>query len=86
MVELVVQEIRHELDAYADFCRYRDEQRKRRGADPEAERRRLVARRHAMFARIDRRRARRLRHGGPLFSSSDQAIPMPGAGGGPNPY
>ncbi len=75
MVELVVQEIRPELDAYADFCRFRDEQA-REGVDPEAQRKRLEARRRAMFARIERRRERRGRRGG-LFSVSDQSIPIP---------
>jgi uncharacterized membrane protein YkvA (DUF1232 family) len=84
MVELVVQEIGPELDAYADFCRYREEQR-RAGLDPEVHRRRLEARRRAMLARIDRRRARRLRRGGSLFGYSDWTIPLPGAGGGPTP-
>src|SRR5262245_50092549 len=32
MVELVVQEIRPELEAYAEFCRYREEQREGRVA------------------------------------------------------
>jgi uncharacterized membrane protein YkvA (DUF1232 family) len=67
MVELVVQELRPELDAYADFCRYREAQR-RGGLSPEAQRRRLEARRRAMFARIDTRRERRARRGGSLFS------------------
>src|SRR5262247_1522112 len=57
MVELVVQEIRPELDAYEDFCTYRNEQRKRKGVDPEAQGERLEARRRAMFDRIERRRA-----------------------------
>ena len=68
MVELVVQEIRPELDAYADFCRYRDEQRRQGGLDPEVQRKRLEARRRAMFERIERRRERRVRRGGNLFS------------------
>ena len=84
MVELVVQDIRPELDAYADFCRYREEQR-RSGLAPEAHRKRLEARRRAMLARIDRRRARRLRQGGSLFSISDRSIAVPSAGGGPTP-
>jgi uncharacterized membrane protein YkvA (DUF1232 family) len=84
MVELVVQEIGPELEAYADFCRYREEQR-RSGLAPEAQRKRLEARRRAMLARIDRRRARRLRRSGSLFSISDQTIRVPGAGGGPTP-
>jgi uncharacterized membrane protein YkvA (DUF1232 family) len=77
MVELVVQELRPELDAYAEFCRYREQQRARgRGSDAAAKER-LEARRREMFARINRRRARRLRQGGSLFSMSDQAIKIP---------
>ncbi len=76
MVELVVQEIRPELDAYADFCRFREEQA-REGVDPEVQRKRLEARRRAMFARIERRRERRGRRGGGLFSVSDRSIPIP---------
>jgi uncharacterized membrane protein YkvA (DUF1232 family) len=76
MVELVVQEIRPELEAYADFCRYRDEQRQA-GLDPEAQRKQLEERRRATFSRIARRRARRARHGGSLFSMSDQSIKIP---------
>jgi len=76
MVELVVQEIRPELEAYADFCRYRDEQRQA-GLDLEAQRKQLEDRRRAMIARISRRRARRQRQGGSLFSLSDQSIKIP---------
>ncbi len=76
MVELVVQEIRLELDAYAEFCRYRDEQRQG-GIAPEAQRKQLEDRRRAMMARIARRRARRARQGGSLFSLSDQSIKIP---------
>src|SRR6185312_3353442 len=35
MVELVCRDLRHEIDAYIDFCKYRDEEEKRRGkGDP----------------------------------------------------
>jgi uncharacterized membrane protein YkvA (DUF1232 family) len=67
MVELVVRDLSPELDAYADFCRYRDEQRSRRDLSSEAQRRRLESRRRAVFARIDARRERRERRGGSLF-------------------
>jgi uncharacterized membrane protein YkvA (DUF1232 family) len=75
MVELVVQEIRPELDAYADFCRYRDEQWT--DSDPASKHKRLEEQRRAMFARIARRRARRARQGGSLFALSDQSIKIP---------
>jgi uncharacterized membrane protein YkvA (DUF1232 family) len=77
MVELVIRELRPELDAYADFCRYREEQRARGEHADEDAKRRLESRRRAMLARIDRRRARRLRRDGGLFSVSDRSIEMP---------
>ncbi|MFI5215175.1 MAG: YkvA family protein [Candidatus Limnocylindria bacterium] len=64
MVELVVQELRPEIDAYQDFCRYRDEQEAERGKDPEAARKRLEARRRTIYGRIERRREQRERRGG----------------------
>jgi uncharacterized membrane protein YkvA (DUF1232 family) len=67
MVELVVAELRPELDSYLDFCRFRDEQRGQAGADPKEERKRLEARRHEIYARIERRRDQRERRGG-IFS------------------
>jgi len=77
MVELVVQEIHPELDAYADFCRYREEEQRRGELDPETRRKRLERRRHAMFERIENRRERRERHGGSLFAVSDSSIEIP---------
>jgi len=63
MVELVVQELRPELDAYQAFCRFRDEQRAEK-VDPDVLHKRLEARRRAAYARIDRRREQRGRRGG----------------------
>ena len=63
MVELVVQELRPEIDAYQAFCRFRDEQRAE-NVDPEVLRKRLEARRRAGYARIKRRREQRSRRGG----------------------
>jgi uncharacterized membrane protein YkvA (DUF1232 family) len=63
MVELVLQEMRPELDAYTEFCRYRDEERARAGIDPEEQRRRLLERRRAMYARMESRRDERARRG-----------------------
>ncbi len=48
MVELVVQELRHEIEAYEDFCEYR----KARDVDPE----KLEARRRTLQTRMRRRR------------------------------
>lgn len=67
LVELVVQELRPDLDAYTDFCRFREQQRIA-SLPPEERRRRLDARRHAMLRRIEARRERRARRGGWLFS------------------
>jgi uncharacterized membrane protein YkvA (DUF1232 family) len=37
MVELVVEELRHELEAYEDFCRFREEELARRDANSDAQ-------------------------------------------------
>jgi len=66
-IEIVVQELHPELDAYGGFCLYRDGERARAGVDPEEHRRRVAEQRHAMFARMERRREQRERRGG-LFS------------------
>jgi uncharacterized membrane protein YkvA (DUF1232 family) len=68
MVELVVRELRHEIDAYADFCRYREvEERKRGGRDAEDETTReawLSVRRKELQSRMrDRRLRERTRRG-----------------------
>jgi uncharacterized membrane protein YkvA (DUF1232 family) len=67
MVELVVKDLEHEIESYADFCRYRDEQRHLEETDPELRRKRLEKRRRAMYARMETRRERRERRGGSLF-------------------
>jgi uncharacterized membrane protein YkvA (DUF1232 family) len=64
MVELILRELRHELEAYQDFCRYREEQEQRRGEDAHIGREQwLAAKRRQLFARMNRRRADRHRHG-----------------------
>jgi uncharacterized membrane protein YkvA (DUF1232 family) len=63
MIELVLREMRPELDAYTEFCRYRDEERARVGISPEEQRRRLLERRRAMYARMESRREERARRG-----------------------
>jgi uncharacterized membrane protein YkvA (DUF1232 family) len=63
MVELVVQELRPELDAYAEFCAFRDKQREESGEAAERQKK-LEARRSAMYDRIERRREQRQRRGG----------------------
>lgn len=67
MVELVVQDLQPEIESYADFCRYRDEQKQLEDLDPELRRVRIEKRRRAMYARMEARRQRRERRGGSLF-------------------
>ncbi len=62
MVELVVQELKHDLEAYDDFCNYRrTEAGKRRGNGNATVTREqwLDARRRQLHGRMRRRRARR---------------------------
>jgi uncharacterized membrane protein YkvA (DUF1232 family) len=54
MVELVVQELRHEIEAYEDFCRFRAEAHQTRALDTD----KLEARRVALQSRMRRRRRR----------------------------
>jgi uncharacterized membrane protein YkvA (DUF1232 family) len=64
MVELILREVRNELDAYRDFCQYREEQEQRRGENARIGREHwLAAKRRQLFARMNRRRAERHRHG-----------------------
>lgn len=66
LVELVVRELRPEIEAYADFRGFRDEL-SARGLDPEKRAKELAARRRASYRRMERRREQRDRRGG-LFS------------------
>ena len=66
MIELVVRELRHEIEAYSDFCDYRDRQGDRQGPvggggkAPDATREEwLAARRKELQSRMRRRRKRR---------------------------
>lgn len=61
MVELVVIELEHELEAYADFCSFRATREERFGddEDPKIREEWIVARRKSLHQRIRRRRARR---------------------------
>ena len=82
MVELVVRELRHDIDGYADFCRFRAVEEKRRaksGQEEDAPTREswLTTRRQELHSRIkDRRRTererRRGRRGGPADELADQ--------------
>lgn len=57
MVELVIQELRHEITAYEDFCAYRESARKARALEPH----KLESRRSALHERMRRRRRAELR-------------------------
>lgn len=60
MIELSVRELKHELDAYDDFCDYRAREAKRRGADPATLGRTdwLDSRREELVERMHTRRER----------------------------
>ena len=60
MVELVVRELRHEIEAYEDFCAYRAQQdaRGNHGDDPVTREEWLTARRKALQSRMRNRRKR----------------------------
>jgi uncharacterized membrane protein YkvA (DUF1232 family) len=65
MAELVVRELRHDLDAYRDFCRYRAQQ-EQRGFKKDVNRKDwLAAKRRQLFMRMRRRRKERRRHRSP---------------------
>jgi uncharacterized membrane protein YkvA (DUF1232 family) len=65
MVELVVSELVHELEAYEDFCAFRRTREDRFGVEDNSTREEwLVARRTALHQRIRRRRERRRLKGG----------------------
>lgn len=66
MVELVVRELRHEIEAYQDFCRFRETQEQRLaslGSEADVSRETFLEnRRHELHARMrDRRRRERER-------------------------
>jgi uncharacterized membrane protein YkvA (DUF1232 family) len=69
MIELCVRELKHELDAYDDFCDYREHEAKRRGLDPAKLGRAefLESRRDEL---VDRMHARRERDFGSGYGSS----------------
>jgi uncharacterized membrane protein YkvA (DUF1232 family) len=56
MIELVFRELRHQIQAYEDFCAYRWSLPKR-PRDPDAQARRLERRRRQLMTRMRRRRA-----------------------------
>lgn len=65
MVELLVRELRHEIDAYQDFCEYRDREQARSARKGHNRRTKgLEARREELHARMRRRRQRSLQSSG----------------------
>jgi len=60
MIELSVRELKHELDAYDDFCDFRQQQAQRRGMQPETVGRAdwLEGRREELVDRMHQRRER----------------------------
>ena len=59
MIELVVRELRHEIEAYNDFCEFRERGRSRAGKNNTAKRQdRLNTRRAELQSRMRRRRQR----------------------------
>jgi uncharacterized membrane protein YkvA (DUF1232 family) len=58
MIELIANELRHELSGYRDFCRFRERERQRRHPSSRALEVRLVAKRKQLRGRIQGRQAR----------------------------
>jgi uncharacterized membrane protein YkvA (DUF1232 family) len=60
MIELSVRELKHELDAYDDFCEYREREANKRGIEPSAVGRTdwLDSRRDELVERMHARRSR----------------------------
>ncbi|MFK8053289.1 MAG: YkvA family protein [Woeseiaceae bacterium] len=58
MVELVVRELKHEIEAYEDFCAFRDREETKRGDEDEVTREEwLEGRRAELHSRMRRRRS-----------------------------
>ena len=61
MIELVVRELKHEIEAYQDFCDYRERHKVQGKASSASRKEWLDARRKELQARMRRRRGRGLR-------------------------
>ncbi|MGE4649259.1 MAG: YkvA family protein [Myxococcota bacterium] len=62
MVELVVRDLKHDIDAFSDFCNYRKTETKRRGTENEISRDEwIAAKRNQLHQRMRRRRRSRSR-------------------------
>ena len=69
MVELVVRELRHELDAYQDFCEFRTAAREKTGEKSVSRDAWLDARRKELQSRMRRRRKQMLKRAGTASES-----------------
>ncbi len=63
MAEIVMRELKPELEGYRDFCEYRDNETTLRGKTKVSRLDWLAAKRRQIFLRIKRRRRERRRHG-----------------------
>lgn len=65
MVELILRDLHHDIEAFEDFCHYRDTYYKRHkiGRDAVTRAQRLKAKRKELFARANRRKQRDKEHG-----------------------
>lgn len=64
MIELVVSELKPEIDAFEDFCRYRQEEQLRKRNPNLSREEYLAMKRRELHARMRRRRSARTRSGG----------------------
>jgi hypothetical protein len=65
MIELVSRDLQHDLEAYADFCRFRDNQSGKRAGSPSADREQWLGQRRAVLQeRMHARRQRDLNSAG----------------------
>jgi Protein of unknown function (DUF1232) len=62
MAELVIRELKHELDGYRDYCEYRENEATLRGKNA-SRADWLAAKRRQIFLRIKRRQREGTRHG-----------------------
>jgi uncharacterized membrane protein YkvA (DUF1232 family) len=63
MVELVVRELRHEIEAYQDFCKFREREKPRSNGESQQQyHSRLKTRRDELQSRLRRRRQRESQH------------------------
>ncbi len=75
MIELVVRDLKHEIEAYDDFCQYRASALKLiRGKDAKASREKITARRGQLQLRMRRRRRRDRSGSGVRASRSPGAL------------